>query len=1014
MTSVYISYRRKPSALTAQLIARDLKEKGLEVFLDTNQAEMVVMIPVRLMTAIESADVFICLLGEGTLDSEWVLREIEHAHKLDKPMIPVFQESFQPFPLEKAPTSHVKALLEADGIQIFDLKNVYISAAVESLYRMVSNLAQWKQKGNKPAAQAPTALPLTSVDNLAGRKLGQYDLRDLLGIGGMGAVYRGHQSSLRRDVAIKVIIPALATHVEFMDRFIREAQTAATLEHPHIAPIYDYGIQDGFSYITMRLMIGGSLADRLSASQSLPSLDEVKHVLDALASALDYAHSHGVIHRDIKANNVMFDDQGRAYLVDFGIAKLTNDSTNLTGTGQIIGTPNYMAPEQWRGESITPATDQYALGILVYFMLTGKLPFESPTPYALMHKHLNEIAIPLKVFRPELPEALQKVIEKAIAKQPIDRYPTVGEFAKAFTAAIQSVPVSATGFFTEPLPQRSSKKPAEIFNTPTGFPISLDSPTLYPPIASASNIGSGASEPILVAGLHPNLPLYLVGGLTIVIAILWGLQSQSLQPVILVILVGGSILFVMSGGIAHLSNIQLPQRSQTIKPQEYLHPLPSTESVNPISTPSELMIPPNKIVPPAKVARSMDMLQDGDILGHYQLKQRLDKGERNRVYAAFDQRKEIDVAIKILGMSSSSNREHRLRFQQEAKILGALHHPHIIPFFDYDTEDRISYIVMPLLEGGALRDRLEKEARDFRRSLRVMRQIAGALDYLHSKNVIHRDLKASNILFDDADNPYLVDFGIAKLTTENQVNLTAVGQVVGTPTYMSPEQCIGGMELTSASDQYSLGILAYQMLVGQLPFSAPNTPGLIYKHVYEQPPLPSSLRTTLPEKVDPVLTKALAKRPEDRYGSATQFVEALETVLLTAGTPASAAGHIFISYSRRDQDYARKLADHVRQNRFNAWIDDRIDYGDRWFKEIEKAIKVCAAFVVIMTPDSEESDWVHREILIAKREKKPIFPLLLKGQEFGILIDIQYGDVRNMEMPPTDFYDRLRHELAAH
>ncbi|MBZ0278681.1 MAG: serine/threonine protein kinase, partial [Anaerolineae bacterium] len=278
-----------------------------------------------------------------------------------------------------------------------------------------------------------------SIENLSGRQLGKYQLKKLLGIGGMGAVYQAFQTDLKRYVAIKVLPPAFAQEPGYAERFDREAQTAARLEHSHIVPVYDYGVQDGITYVVMRLLTGGSLVDRIQERQKnnapLPSLREIADILKQLASALDYAHSEGVVHRDIKASNVMFDNQGSAFLVDFGIAKLVNATsalTNLTSAGAAMGTPSYMAPEQWRGDAITGAADQYALGVMTYAMVTGRMPFEADTPYAYMHKHFNEMPTPPEMLRSGLPENLKLVLARALAKEPGERYPTVTAFAQAF------------------------------------------------------------------------------------------------------------------------------------------------------------------------------------------------------------------------------------------------------------------------------------------------------------------------------------------------------------------------------------------------------------------------------------------------------------------------------------------------------------------------------------------------------------------------------------------------------
>jgi len=289
-----------------------------------------------------------------------------------------------------------------------------------------------------------------------GQTIGQYQIRALLGSGGMGTVYRAYQASLKREVAFKILPPEFASQGDYAERFVREAQTAASLEHTHIVPVFDYGTINGIAFVVMRLLSGGTLNERLrryaEAGQPLPSLVETAEILKQLASALDYAHLKGIIHRDIKASNVMFDNLGSAFLVDFGIAKLMDATASLTQPGVSMGTPSYMAPEQWRGDEITPAADQYALGVLVYALVTGRLPYEASTPYALMHKHLNEALTPPQVWRAGLPSALQQVLERAMSKQPQDRFPTVMAFAQAFEKAITGREERPTGFFNTPLP----------------------------------------------------------------------------------------------------------------------------------------------------------------------------------------------------------------------------------------------------------------------------------------------------------------------------------------------------------------------------------------------------------------------------------------------------------------------------------------------------------------------------------------------------------------------------------
>lgn len=324
-----------------------------------------------------------------------------------------------------------------------------------------------------------------NAENMTGNTLGQYELREILGVGGMGAVYRAYQKRLKRDVAIKILPAHLAAEPDYIERFNREAEVAAALEHPHIVPVIDYGTQDGISYIVMRLLLGGTLAERVadtdSTVQYLPTLNEVVVLMRQLGSALDYAHTQGVIHRDIKPSNVMFDPHGNAYLVDFGIAKLVDVAPHVTNTGFLMGTPAYMAPEQWRSETLTPATDQYMLAVMIYSLITGQLPFKAPTPYALMNKHLEEFPTPPQVFRPDLPLIITDILYRALAKYPEERFPTVKTFVGAFEHGILGHRWADNDLYTFNLPKRMTNAEGEPGSTITQELPSLALPRPTPP-----------------------------------------------------------------------------------------------------------------------------------------------------------------------------------------------------------------------------------------------------------------------------------------------------------------------------------------------------------------------------------------------------------------------------------------------------------------------------------------------------------------------------------------------------
>ncbi|MDQ3697074.1 MAG: serine/threonine protein kinase, partial [Gemmatimonadota bacterium] len=272
-------------------------------------------------------------------------------------------------------------------------------------------------------------------DRIAAATGHQYELAGEIGRGGMSVVYRARDLRLNRPVAIKVLPPELAHDPAIRTRFTREAQTSALLSHAHIVPIYDVGEREGIAYFVMALITGGNLAALLAREPRQP-IDEVRRLLCEIADALAYAHLRGVIHRDIKPDNILLDgDSGRAMVTDFGIARAIEAGTRLTVTGVAVGTPTYMSPEQAVGErEIDGRSDIYSLGVLAYQMLTGRVPFTGGNTMALLLKHVTDRPRPIAELRPEAPSALREAIERALMKAPEDRWPTAAALRDALTS----------------------------------------------------------------------------------------------------------------------------------------------------------------------------------------------------------------------------------------------------------------------------------------------------------------------------------------------------------------------------------------------------------------------------------------------------------------------------------------------------------------------------------------------------------------------------------------------------
>jgi serine/threonine protein kinase len=270
-----------------------------------------------------------------------------------------------------------------------------------------------------------------------GQMLGPYRIINQIGKGGMATVYKAYQASVDRYVAVKVLPSQLAESKEFAARFQQEARFIARLEHPHILPVFDYGESDGVAYFVMRYLEAGTLKDKMVEGRPLP-LKDIDKIFTQLAEALSYAHGRGIVHRDLKPANALIDSQGNIFLTDFGIAKLLESaSPRLTQTDAILGTPAYISPEQAQSQPVDQRSDIYSLGIILYEMVTGSVPFVAETPLAVLFKHISDPLPPPSLVKPDVPPSIEKVILKALEKNQQNRFATAAEFVAAWKDALE-------------------------------------------------------------------------------------------------------------------------------------------------------------------------------------------------------------------------------------------------------------------------------------------------------------------------------------------------------------------------------------------------------------------------------------------------------------------------------------------------------------------------------------------------------------------------------------------------
>jgi len=586
-----------------------------------------------------------------------------------------------------------------------------------------------------PVQKLTSTDPSTAIE--PGTMLGErYEILKSLGEGGMGAVYKARDHELDRLVALKVIRPELAGHPDILRRFKQELILARQVTHKNVVRIFDLGTADGRKFITMDFIEGRDLKSILNERGRIPAAEAVL-IVQQICRGLEAAHVEGVVHRDLKPQNIMLDDAARVWLMDFGLAR-SMELSGLTRTGVLMGTPDYMSPEQARAEKVDARSDLFSLGIIFFEMLTGRLPFQADTLMAKLLQRVQQRAIAVTEIDPTIPPEVSAVVSKCLEPDVKKRYQSVREI----------------------LDDLGGRSP------------------------SVSSSSSASASP--AAGVTPSSP---------------SISLADLGP--------------------------------------------------------------------------------GSQFGpRYRIDSVIGEGGMGKVYKAYDSDLDRTVALKLVRPELAKDASSLQRFKQELLLASRISHRNILRIHDLGDVDGVKFISMAFVQGMDLHDLIAQHGRlPIERAVNIAKQLAGALEAAHAEGVIHRDLKPRNVLIDVDDHIYVSDFGLAKSLDADKTGMTRVGEVLGTPRYMSPEQA-ESKAADNRSDIYSLGIIFYEMLTGEVPFTGESSLQVMFQHVQQQPKDPRLLNPEMPEYLATIILKCLEKDPALRYQNAQELLRDLES-----GTP---------------------------------------------------------------------------------------------------------------------------------